>query len=151
MHPEDVESDQSDFMQPELGKEDLRVLVVDDDDAFRLQLKRYLSMAKNFGMQTFFVKNGRHAMRFCEARMPDLILLDYEMPDMSGLEFLHALRELPEGHMPAVILLTGMGSEQVATDAMKKGAIDYVSNRKGLATTLCPGARPPTGAATYAL
>lgn len=102
------------------------VLVVDDEDAFRFEIKRYLQGMSHLEIRPFFVRDGRHALRFCQARMPDLILQDYSLPDMTGVEVLHALRELKDGKKPAVVVLTGQGDEEIATLAMKMGATDYL-------------------------
>ena len=59
------------------------------------------------------------AMRF------DIVLIDYTLPGMNGLDVLQQLRETTE-ILPATIMLTGTGDEQVAVDAMKSGADDYI-------------------------
>lgn len=56
---------------------------------------------------------------------PDLILLDYNLPDMDGLSFMTKLAEYPELDIP-IIMLTGQGNETVAVEAIKGGAVDYI-------------------------
>ena len=111
--------------QPASGTK-LRLLVVDDDPAFRMTIKRYLDNLQNLELSTFFVADGRLALRFCQARMPNVILLDHQLPDMNGLECLRALQDLPDGQTAMVIMLTGQGDEKIATQAMKLGATDYL-------------------------
>ena len=57
----------------------------------------------------------------------DLMLLDYKLPGADGLEVLAKVRSLPGDRQPAVIMLTGMGNEAVAVEAMKAGAKDYLA------------------------
>src|SRR2546422_3119711 len=57
---------------------------------------------------------------------PDLLLLDVNLPGMSGLDFLRELRSA-NGNGPLVIIITAHGSERMAVEAVKSGAYDYLS------------------------
>lgn len=104
----------------------LKVLVVDDDPGFRTIMKRHLDAVEELQIEPFFVADGRRALSFAQARMPQVVLLDYNLPDMNGIELLQALRALPNGERAMVIVLTGEGDETIATELMKCGASDYV-------------------------
>ncbi len=65
---------------------------------------------------------------------PDLIILDYSLPDMSGLELLKRVRETHED-VP-VLMVTGQGNERIAVEAMKSGASDYIIKSDNYLTTL---------------
>lgn len=69
----------------------------------------------------------------CETFQPDCILLDYRLRDLDGLQFLTRLAEQRGVRAPAVVMLTGAGHEEVAIEAMKRGARDYLN--KDLLTT----------------
>ena len=97
----------------------IRVLVVDDDPDHRTLARRRLSEA---GIQVTVAEHAAEALANLEG--VDLVLLDYRLPGMSGLDALAAIREHPDG--PSVVMLTGMGSESVAVEAMRAGAVDYV-------------------------
>jgi two-component sensor histidine kinase len=64
----------------------------------------------------------------CGAVAPDCILIDYKLPDMTGLDFISRLRSAEAPHAPpsAIVMLTGLANEQVAVNAMKAGAQDYL-------------------------
>ncbi|HEV7888421.1 MAG TPA: response regulator, partial [Acidimicrobiales bacterium] len=94
------------------------ILVVDDDPDHRFLIERTLRNA-GYGVRT--VERGVEAVTMLEDA--DLVLLDYRLPDMNGLDVLNAINEL-DG--PSVVMVTAMGSEHVAVEAMRSGAVDYV-------------------------
>jgi CheY-like chemotaxis protein/anti-sigma regulatory factor (Ser/Thr protein kinase) len=71
-----------------------------------------------------FAVDGADALRQIESSAPDLVLTDMMMPNMDGLELVHAVRERYP-HIP-VILMTSQGSEKLAVDALAAGAASYV-------------------------
>jgi len=93
------------------------VLVVDDDADHRGLLTRCLTDA---GMVVKTASSGPEALEQLDGT--DLVLLDHRLPGMSGLDTLRAIRRL-DG--PSVVMVTGMGSEGLAVEAMRAGAIDY--------------------------
>ncbi|MEA2434001.1 MAG: two-component system, OmpR family, phosphate regulon sensor histidine kinase PhoR [Actinomycetota bacterium] len=100
------------------ARRSVRVLVVDDNEDHRLLIGRRL---EEEGVEVKTASSGGDALEQLEG--VDLVLLDYLLPDMSGLDTLRAIRER-QG--PSVVLVTGMGSESVAVTAMREGAIDYI-------------------------
>src|SRR4029077_2239382 len=68
--------------------------------------------------------NGKEAVEQFEQQMPDLVVTDLQMPEMNGLELVELVRELHPG-VP-VVLMTGFGSEDIAREAIEKGAASYV-------------------------
>jgi signal transduction histidine kinase/FixJ family two-component response regulator len=101
------------------------VLIVDDSETDRETYCRYLMSARNFDCQIVDRESAESALQLCKCEYPDIILLDYLLPDADGLEFLRELREL-RGSLPIVIMLTGQGNESVAVEAMKYGVKDYL-------------------------
>ena len=105
--------------------EPLRILIVDDSPIDREVYKRLLM--QNTADYVFAeVESGTEAIERCKAERPDCILLDYNLPELDGLEFLTIFSKEVEGNMPAVVMLTGQGDETVAVEAMKNGAQDYL-------------------------
>ena len=99
-----------------------RVLVVDDEENLRLVLQ---TMLKKSGYDVATAASAEEALERLGAFGPDFVLSDVRMPGMSGLEL---CAELQARHSPAtVILMSAYGSVELAIDAMKAGAYDYVS------------------------
>jgi DNA-binding response OmpR family regulator len=96
------------------------VLVVDDDEAVRVLLTRYLEME---GYEVDPVADGASALAAIATAVPDLILLDLMLPAQDGLDILTRLRR--DSNVP-VILLTARGSEADRILGLKLGADDYV-------------------------
>src|SRR5437763_1947687 len=96
------------------------ILVVDDDKTARYGVRRALEER----YKILEADNAPSARRVLAAESPDLLLLDIEMPEESGLDFLREMKA-KEGS-PAVIMITAYGSEKIAVEAMKSGAYDYL-------------------------
>ncbi len=97
-----------------------KVLVVDDDEAVRVLLTRYLEME---GFSVDQVSDGGGALTAIASAKPDLVLLDLMLPAQDGLDILTQLRR--NSDVP-VILLTARGSEADRILGLKLGADDYV-------------------------
>lgn len=100
------------------GRRKMRLLVVEDDPDQRFLIERRL---EEMDIDLRMASTGAEAIAQLDG--VDLVLLDYRLPDMTGLETLRAIREV-DG--PSVVMVTGMGSESVAVEAMRSGALDYV-------------------------
>ena len=98
------------------------LLLVDDDAAFRTVMAAELSRS---GYDVRTAASGEEALAACAETEPQVILLDLQLPGMSGLDVLKALRE---SHAPGeVVMLTGHGSIDTAIEAIRIGAFDYIS------------------------
>jgi two-component system response regulator RegA len=98
------------------------LLLVDDDDTLRERLARAL-IAR--GYPTVTARDYDAALAAFDAEPPDLAVLDLKMPGRSGLELLRALKDR-DPDVP-VIVLSGYGSIPTAVDAVRLGALDFVS------------------------
>lgn len=101
------------------------ILIVDDSEVDRATYRRYLESANNLGCDILDCESAEDALQVCHRDRPNVILLDYLLPDEDGLELLQQLAE-QLGNLPPVIMLTGQGNEAVAVEAMKHGARDYL-------------------------
>ena len=99
-----------------------RVLVVDDDPASRRLLEVRL---RPLECDVATAGNGEQALTAIRKDVPDLMLLDLEMPKMGGLEVLRALRK-DKINVP-VVVITAHGSIETAVEAMKEGAYDFIT------------------------
>ncbi|HEX9640004.1 MAG TPA: sigma-54 dependent transcriptional regulator [Candidatus Krumholzibacteria bacterium] len=97
------------------------VLICDDQDNIRSSLKEALH---NEGHTALEAPDGETAVKLVGSSMPDLLLLDLKLPDMTGIEVLRQLRAA--GHSVPVILMTAYGDLPTAVEAMKLGAYDFV-------------------------
>ena len=104
-----------------------RLLIVDDERAARVGLRRALGRR---GYEIAEAEDGEVALETIAAWRPDVVVLDLNMPKLDGPAVLDRLREQAEAEEiagPDVIVLTAYGSEKVAVDAMKRGALDYLT------------------------
>jgi signal transduction histidine kinase/FixJ family two-component response regulator len=102
--------------------EGVRVLVVDDDEDVRLLARRRLERQ---GYAVEVASSGEEALERLGSATFDLLLLDHRLPGRSGLDLLREVRELQP--RPSVVLATGEGSEEVAVEALRLGAVDYLA------------------------
>lgn len=105
------------------GIQSLAVLIYDDDKRYRKLLR---SMLGQFHNMTFTVKeagNTRQMESELTGHNPDVVILDLELPEKSGMEW---LREIKARDIAPVVIITGSGSVQLAVEAMKNGAYDYI-------------------------
>jgi signal transduction histidine kinase len=94
------------------------VLVVDDDEVARYLIEKTL---QPLGHDVRFAATGAEALERLHG--VDLMLLDYSLPDMTGTDVLMAVTGRGA---PSVVMVTATGSESVAVDALRHGAVDYV-------------------------
>lgn len=108
----------------ELANTQRRILIVDDVEDNRSILDRHLRRA---GFATDLAEDGMEAIRKINSDgPPDMVLLDWMMPGLSGLETLQALRERYDENVLPVIMCTALGDESSVVVAIKAGANDYV-------------------------
>src|SRR3954471_16854556 len=107
-----------------------RILVVEDSRTQAAEIEFLLEAA---GCEVALAGNGREGLDALGRELPDLVLTDLDMPLMNGLELVEAVRR----DYPAVpvILMTALGSEEIAVEALQKGAASYVPKRN-LATDI---------------
>ncbi len=102
-----------------------RLLIVEDDEVDRRRYIRLLHNQDIFDCEVLLAAEGTAGLALLRSEGPDCVLLDYSLPDMTGLEFLAEAAQ--EGELPcAVVLVTGHGNEMIAVEAMKRGVRDYL-------------------------
>ncbi|MEO6421087.1 MAG: sigma-54 dependent transcriptional regulator [Polyangiaceae bacterium] len=99
-----------------------RVLVVDDEENIRLVLRTLL---RKHGYEVEIAESGEAALTMVDSFGPDVILTDVKMPKMGGLDLLATLRAKQVA--ATVIVMSAYGNIDLALEAMKAGAYDYVS------------------------
>jgi len=98
-------------------------LIADDSLAMRKVMRGILT---DLGFEVGEAANGLEALETCRGRMPDAVLLDWNMPVMDGLEFLAALLDGGEGGRPAVIFCMSGAESSPIIRAMSAGASEYL-------------------------
>jgi diguanylate cyclase (GGDEF)-like protein len=102
-----------------------RVLVVDDDPTIRILLESMLD--EMFGCTVYSAGNGKDALVVALEYMPQIVVTDWLMPVVDGLEFCRALRATDWGQSMYVIMLTGVEDEDKIVEAFEAGVDDYVT------------------------
>lgn len=98
------------------------VLIVDDDPSARKILQGRLRL---MNVQALVASNGSEAVEQIRKEAPGVILLDLQMPKMSGIDVLRSLKR--EGLEPTVIVVTAHATVEAAVEAMKEGAYDFIT------------------------
>jgi PAS domain S-box-containing protein len=108
-------------------EETLSILIVDDDEGDRRQIRRALKKAAVL-CECTETEGFQQAMAACRHRRFDCAIVDYQVPGCDGLAGITALHDLYP--FMAIIMSTGQGDEMVAADAIKRGASDYIPKTK---------------------
>ncbi|MEL6165916.1 MAG: response regulator, partial [Cyanobacteria bacterium J06628_3] len=105
------------------------VLVIDDNLEDREIYRRYLEQDNKNSYTVLEAESGEEALELSLQNL-DVILLDFMLPDLDGLELLRELKAKPHLKNLPIILLTGHGDETIAVKAIKSGAQDYLVKGK---------------------
>lgn len=98
-------------------------LIVDDSKIVRKVTRKIF---ESLGYEIREAEDGAVALEACTKAFPDLIMLDWHMPVMNGIEFLRAMRQLPGGGAPVVIFCTTETEFNRIQEAIMAGANEYV-------------------------
>ena len=99
----------------------MKILIIDDDAGLRKSLTLILSDA---GYEVVQAEDGEQGLSTAKEQAPDIILCDVRMPKLDGLQFLEAYRQA--GGDALILVMTAYGGLELAMEAMKKGAYDYI-------------------------
>ncbi|WP_293291128.1 response regulator [Microcoleus sp. PH2017_24_DOB_U_A] len=102
------------------------ILFVDDSEVDRATYRRFLLQDSDRTYNIVEFDNGEDALQWCQHQIPDILLLDYYLPDIDGLELLEELLQQTGRNTLPAIVLTGQGNLQMAVDLLKSGAQDYL-------------------------
>jgi len=98
-------------------------LIVDDSRVIR---KVAAKIAKSLGYVPVEAQDGIEALARCKKAMPALVLTDWNMPEMDGLEFVRELRAIPTPKPPVVVFCTSKGDATDIHEGIQAGADDYI-------------------------
>jgi len=112
-----------DFLKSEFSA---KILCVEDDPALARLIQLNL---ERLNYHVTLATDGEHGLALCEAGGFDIVLIDYLLPKMDGLELIHKLAEMPQS--PPSIMISGTAAINVPVEAMKLGAADYIIKHTG--------------------
>jgi two-component system chemotaxis response regulator CheY len=98
-------------------------LVVDDSSVIRKVARRIL---EGLQFEIAEAEDGERAIESCRVNMPDAVLLDWNMPNVNGFEFLRMLRKMPGGDHPKVVFCTTENDVAQIARALHAGANEYI-------------------------
>lgn len=102
------------------------ILIVDDSTPMRAVIKKIVK-ASGFEVGQFFeAVNGREALKVLNQEWIDLVLTDYNMPDMNGLELVEEMKKDDDLKSIPAVMITTEGSRERVEEFMAKGVIDYI-------------------------
>ncbi|MDP2751226.1 MAG: diguanylate cyclase [Rhodocyclaceae bacterium] len=111
------------LLKPPPGMDKMSVLVVDDDPTTRALLKKLLTSA---GHEVFVAPDGREGFRLATEKKPDLMIVDWSMPEMDGLTLIRTLRGTSLGEHIYIVMLTAHDESERLIDAFEAGADDFI-------------------------
>lgn len=97
------------------------IMLVDDEDKIRNILSKVLTKE---GYKVLAVGNGHQALELYSSFIPDLMILDYKMPGMTGIELMNIIKESNPNQ--TFLFLTAFGNVSLAVEAIKEGAYDFI-------------------------
>jgi PAS domain S-box-containing protein len=113
------------------------ILIVEDSPEDRETYRRYLLANSECSYTIVEAELGKEGLDKYQQFHPDLIFLDYRLPDLDGLEFVTRLQRETGRSTPPVIMLTGQGNEAIASQAIKAGVFDYLVKGQLTSEELC--------------
>src|SRR5918992_2971296 len=111
------------LLSPRSGLEPLRILIIDDDKTDRVVVRGCLQRSGS-SIAADEAGSGAEALQLIKSKSYDCIILDYYLPDMDGFAVFDSLHTATPD--TPVIMLTGLGDEDLAVGLMKAGAADYL-------------------------
>jgi len=119
-----------------VNRQSLQVVFVEDSEVDRNIYQRFLKQNIEYTFNIIEFDLGEEALSWCQQNQPDILLLDYSLPDMNGLEFLKELRKYWEKTQLPVLIMTAQGSTEIAVELIKQGAQDYLEKSQMTAYSL---------------
>lgn len=99
-----------------------KILVVDDEPKIQMLLTNYFSSRGN---EVRAVTSGEDALEMMEFWEPDLVFLDIQLPQLSGIDVLKRIKVMKDG--TPVVMISGYATEKIAVQSLELGAMDYIN------------------------
>jgi DNA-binding response OmpR family regulator len=101
-----------------------KILIV-DDESYLIDIHQ--TIVKREGYDSVTAETGRQAVDVAAAELPDLILLDFSLPDMNAIEVARLIRQNPQTQSTPIIIVTGDTSQQQKDECLDAGLKDYIT------------------------
>ncbi len=101
-----------------------KILIV-DDESYLIDIQEQI--IKREGYESMAAENGMQAVEIAAAQLPDLILLDFSLPDMDAFEIARLIRANPKTRSTPIIVVTGGTSPEIKDKCLKAGFSDYIN------------------------
>jgi len=98
-------------------------LIVEDSEVVRKVARRILEV---LGFESSEAADTEAALEKCQEMMPDFVLLDADLPDAAGIDFIRTLRDMPGGKIPEILCILTENSVAQITEALEAGATDFL-------------------------
>ena len=100
-----------------------KILIVDDHGHIRFMVSNRLN---KLGFETVAIEDAKNIVYIAKIEKPDLIIMDYMLPDVDGIEATQQIRKNEETKLIPIILLTAVSTKQTVITSLRSGANDYV-------------------------
>jgi len=105
----------------------MKVLIVDDDELNTIIVETYLTDIQDIEFETVIFTNSLEASAWLEKNQPDLMLIDYMMPDLDGMELIRRFRKNPSNDDVPAVIITSSEEERLRSQALQAGANDFLT------------------------
>lgn len=108
------------------NKHKYKVLIVEDSIADFELYEYFFNKDTAYEYSLIHCETAKDALELFVQENPELILIDFSLPDMDGLQLLQAIQTIDKPHLTPIVMLTGLGNEAIALEAMKKNIYNYL-------------------------
>ena len=109
----------------------MKIIIADDSRTARFLIKQYLEMAGFY--KTDFIENGREALDYLKENAVDIVITDYKMPKMDGLDLLRRVKASPKLHDLPVLVITSFANQAKIDELLENGAFAVLQKPLSLA------------------
>lgn len=104
---------------------DKKILIIDDDEN---NLNLFESLIRKIsGCESFPFNNSSFAVEWSKSNIPDLVIVEYSMPEMNGIDVINSIRAMPGRKMVPILMISGSDQKQIRYKALEQGANDFLT------------------------
>jgi len=111
----------------------MKIVIADDSRTARFLIRQYLEMAGFFQADFIEVESGREALDHLKENAVDLVITDYKMPEMDGLDLLRRVKASPKLHDLPVLVITSFANQAKIDELLENGAFAVLQKSLSLA------------------